>query len=887
MRGTRRKFFLAVIILLSLPLLVFAQSSKNVLLLHSYHQGFKWTDEQNDSIVNELSTGSSPIKYYIEYMGTKWVYDKDYLDLLPELYRLKFKAISFDLVVATDDDAFTFLLQYREGIFGDIPVVFCGVNWFDKKRIEGLTGYTGVNEDADIALNVDLMLRLHPQVKNIYLIVDGTTTGRLVRRKIEDIIPVYRERVSLHILDNFDVSQLVDKVSQLSDDSLVFLTLFQKDSSGRFVEPSEIARQLSTHSPVPVYALWDFYLGYGVVGGMMTSGTAQGRSAGKLGLRILQGASADTLPVILASPNCYRFDYLQLKRFGIKTSLLPTDSRLINEPSSFYTFSKKFVWLLTIGSFLIALAIVILAVNIHRRSRAERALWESDKKYHALVDNLRVGVYRNIADTDGTMLQANPAMVNIYGYASLEEFKGVYSQDLYQDPKKRQQFLAELGRNGFVKDRELPMKKKDGTPIWVLSNATAVFDEKGTIKWVDGVNEDITERKNLEEQLRQAQKMEAIGTLAGGVAHDFNNILTAIIGFGSLLKVKVGDDENFLEYLNPILVSAEKAAHLTKSLLAFSRRQVINLKAVDINEIVEGMNKLLRRIVREDIQLHIVRHADCLMALADRGQMEQVLMNLVANARDAMPTGGQLYIETDCLQLDTELLVRHEVMHPGSYVVLTVSDTGSGIDEATKDKIFEPFFSTKSIGKGTGLGLSIVYGIVKQHNGSISVYSEPGKGAIFTVYLPLVDEDRNQPEAIPRQVPVEGGSETILLGEDNDGVRHLAEEILTLAGYTVISAVDGEDVLEKFNRNSDKIDLLLLDVVMPKKNGKEVFDAVNVLRPDMKVLFMSGYTANIIHEQGILNEGVNFIAKPLSPDGILLKVREVLSQQKAKLRRQE
>lgn len=518
-----------------------------------------------------------------------------------------------------------------------------------------------------------------------------------------------------------------------------------------------------------------------------------------------------------------------------------------------------------------------LCADITDRKHAEDSLRKSEEKYHTLVDNLSVGVYRTTGGAEGNFLQANPAMMKIFGYDLFDEFVKVPVLSLYQDPADRRSFIDELTRVGYIKDRELAMRRKDGSPIWILCSANAMFDENREIKWIDGVNEDITERKQLEIQLRQAQKMEAIGTLAGGVAHDFNNILTAIIGYGNLLKMKIEEDQSLRYYLDPILSSAEKAAQLTQSLLAFSRKQIIRLQPVSLNEIVDGMGKLLLRVIGEDIELQIEQHDGVLLVLADRSQIEQVILNLVTNARDAMPEGGAISIETDRIMLTKELLVKHEFMRPGDYAVISVSDTGIGMDEDTRSRIFEPFFSTKTVGKGTGLGLSIVYGIVKQHNGDISVYSELGKGTSFRIYLPLAEEGALRGDGYIVESPAVGGTETILIGEDNDDVRRLAKDILTYGGYTVILARDGEDALAKFRENADRIDMLLLDVVMPKKNGKEVYDEVTQQKPGVKVLFMSGYTANIIHKKGVLEEGLNFIPKPLSPDRLLRKVRTVLS----------
>lgn len=864
------------LLVLSAP--AFAQTTKHVLILNSYHQGYKWTDEETQGVVAAIGASGKQVKIYVEYMGTKWAFDRQYFDKLQEIYRLKYRTVHFDLIVATDNDAFNFLVAHRDALFGKVPVVFCGVNWFDPEMLKGRSFYTGVNEDADIALNFDLMLRLHPNVKNIYMVVDLTTTGQIVHQKIRVILPRYRDRVKIHILDDLEMPQILDKVAQLSDDSLVFLTIYQQDKTGAFFEFSDIASLLSKHSRVPVYGLWDFYLGFGIVGGMLTSGRAQGQSAGDLAVRILQGESPDAIPVIMQSPNRYMFDYQQLQRFGIKSENLPPHSLVINEPPSFYAINKGFVWAVVVGSIVGTIVILTLAFTIHQKTRAEKALRESEEKYHTLVDNLSIGVYRNTGGPDGRFLQANPAMVKIFGYDSLDEFMQVKVSDLYQDPGDRKLFMEELTRNGFVKNRELPMKKKDGTPIWIVCNANAMFDENRHVKWTDGVNEDVTERKHLEVQLRQAQKMEAIGTLAGGVAHDFNNILTAIIGYGNLLKMKVSEDQSLQYYIEPILNSAEKAAQLTQSLLAFSRKQIISLKPVSLNDIVEGMGKLLLRVIGEDIELQVEQRDGKLMVLADRSQVEQVILNLVTNARDAMPEGGSLSIETDSIKLTKELLVKHEFMRPGDYAVISVSDTGVGMDEETQSRIFEPFFSTKSVGKGTGLGLAIVYGIIKQHNGDISVYSERGKGTTFKIYLPLAEQDAQGGEIAEVCLPAVGGTETILIGEDNDEVRRLAKDILVYGGYTVILARDGEDALAKFRENANRIDLLLLDVVMPKKNGKEVYDEVRRMRPSVKVLFMSGYTANIIHKKGVLEQGLNFIPKPLSPDRLLRKVREVLAE---------
>lgn len=522
----------------------------------------------------------------------------------------------------------------------------------------------------------------------------------------------------------------------------------------------------------------------------------------------------------------------------------------------------------------------LLQANSEMRAIIQ-ALRQSEEKYRTLVENVPIGVYRNTAGPHGRFLQANRAMVKIFGYDSIDEFMKIQVSDLYQDPEERKLFVEEISRNGFVKDRELLLRKRDGTPIWVSVTANVECDDKGNNKWIDGVLEDITLKRRLEEQLRQSQKMEAIGTLAGGIAHDFNNILTAIIGYAGLLKTGVSEDDLLREYVDEMMVSCERASLLTRSLLAFSRKQVMSPKPVDLNKVIKKVEALLIRVIGEDIELRtILAHGD-LVVMADAGQIEQVLMNLAANARSAMPDGGILSIGTEALELDDAFTKAHGYGIPGLYALVSVTDTGHGMDEKTKERIFEPFFTTREVGKGTGLGLAMVYGIIKQHEGYITTYSELGRGTTFKIYLPLIQAEAEVTGPVMPAATTSGppkGSETVLLAEDDSEVRKITRNILEGSGYRVIEAVDGEDAINKFLLNKDEIQLLIFDVIMPQKSGKEAYEEVKRIAPGVKALFTSGYTADIIHRKGVLEEGINFIPKPVAPDILLKKMREVLDQ---------
>lgn len=383
------------------------------------------------------------------------------------------------------------------------------------------------------------------------------------------------------------------------------------------------------------------------------------------------------------------------------------------------------------------------------------------------------------------------------------------------------------------------------------------------------------EKEQLAEELRHAQKMEAIGTLAGGVAHDFNNILTAIVGFGTLLQRSLNKDNPYQIYVDQILNAADRATTLVKRLLAFGRKQVITPFPTDLNGIIQSIEKLLARLVSEDVEFKVSLFQEPLVCHVDSGQIDQILMNLVTNARDAMPAGGRLTLTTDATVLDENSFGSLEQCRPGRYAVLTISDTGFGMDQETKERIFDPFFTTKEVGKGTGLGLSMVYGIVRQHEGFVTVDSEPGTGTTFRIYLPIVALSARVEEEAP-PVVTKGNRETVLLAEDDKAVRKLSRHVLERNGYEVIEATDGNDAVKKFTEAAGKIDLVLLDVVMPGKNGQVAYAEMKRIQPAVKALFISGYTKDIIGSKGFLAEDINFIAKPVKPDQLIARVQEVL-----------
>ena len=514
-----------------------------------------------------------------------------------------------------------------------------------------------------------------------------------------------------------------------------------------------------------------------------------------------------------------------------------------------------------------------IATDITDRKKAEDALKTNEEKFRLLFTGQRDAIVLVDAETK-RIVDVNDSALHLYGYSRQEILK-LCGPDISADPEASTAAINEIAE---ITDKDIHYytrlhKKKDGTVFPVeISSGHFILHDKSI---VSAMIRDITERKELEEQLRQAQKMEAVGQLAGGVAHDFNNILGAIMNYGYLLKNKLDNDEHTRMVFH-ILESTEKAAKLTSNLLAFSRKQMLQITLVNLNEIIERVENLMTRIIGEQIKIKTILAKKAPIIMADSTQIEQVLTNIITNAGDAMPEGGVLTVETEYIQIDDAYIRMHGYGKAGKYAVVSISDTGIGMDKTIRDQIFEPFFTTKEVGKGTGLGLSMSYGIIKQHNGYINVYSEKEQGTTIKIYLPLIGGEAEEQRSAVSDTKIKG-TETVLLAEDNAELRIGTKQILEASGYKVIEAVDGEDAIGKFKENIDSIGLLLFDVVMPEKSGKKAYDEIRKVSPDIKVLFMSGYSEGSILKNEVLKEGLNFISKPVAPNVLLKKIIEVLN----------
>ncbi|MDO9566111.1 MAG: PAS domain S-box protein [Candidatus Desulfaltia sp.] len=531
--------------------------------------------------------------------------------------------------------------------------------------------------------------------------------------------------------------------------------------------------------------------------------------------------------------------------------------------------------------------IIAIIRDITVSMEAKEALRESEERYRVVLETSPDPIVAY--DTKARVTYLNPAFTKVFGW-TLEELLGKKMGYIPENKKiEILNIVDKIKRGETFSGVETCCYNKEGMLVDVSISAAIWRDNYGEPHRVVLVLRDITRRRNMEEQLRQSQKMEAIGTLAGGIAHDFNNLLTVIMGNAELALMHVIKDKSLRKEIEEIKNAGERAASLTQQLLAFSRKQVIKLEVLNLNKVVNETKKMLKRIITEDIELITVLEPELWKIRADSGQINQVIMNLVVNAKDAMsncadsetgrPQGGKLTVETANADLDMNYFREHAITGmPGPYVMLAISDTGIGIDKKTLEHIFEPFFTTKDVGKGTGLGLSTVYGIVKQNNGFVWVYSEPGKGTTFKVYLPKMEGDVEAKEKEQTCVKNLGSSETVLIVEDHEDLRKFSQSVLQMYGYKILEAENGEDALRICEEYEGQIDLMVTDMVMPKMGGKEAADKMQSLYPQIKVLYMSGYTDQAIIHHGVLEPGLNFLEKPFTPEDLARKVRQVLNQ---------
>lgn len=1122
-----------------------------VLILDSYHQGEAWSDNEITGIRQIFAQGAPEAELMIERLDAKRHPKLEHISLFKEMLRENYghRDHKPNLLMVLDNPALNFLLAARNELFPGIPAVFAGINDFRPELILGQEGITGVAEVQDMAGTVALALSLHPRTEKILAIHDHTTSGLAVKQDMMPVVEQFKGRVQIDFTPDMTMEELRETLRKLPANSVAIILSFVTDTQGKTFSRKESTELITSAGHVPVYAMHETRMGFGIEGGYLLSGEEHGRQAAELALRVLRGENPAGIPVVLSRSRPI-FDFRELQRFDISESRLPEGSTVLFKPVSYYqqylwwiwgtlvffslesglifylvvqrkrsrsaeaslrqseakfrqlseTITEVFwigstdyrrvhyispayealwgrpasellqdglVWLESIldedrESILSTIpnedfdwrhelrfpdyrirrpdesirwisarahpirtsegfvtAVAGIAEDITERKLAEEALRESEAQLRQIIDLVPHMIF--VKDWEGRFLLANQAVAKGC-HASVSDLAGKRHADFHpnqeelrrmsQDDREviekgetkfiqEETYTSALGRLRYLQTTKVPFRTFGDKTRAVLSVAVDITERKraeesllrlqtqltnalemahighwvydvandlftfndqfykiyrtsaqemggytmrsaayasrfvhpedmhlveeevrkaretsdpcynrklehrilyadGAAGYVSvrffivkdalgqtittyGVNQDITELKRAEEereilqaQLNQAQKMESVGRLAGGVAHDFNNMLGIILGHAELALDDISPAEQAYSDLQEILRAAQRSADLVRQLLAFARRQTISPTVLDINETVGSMIKMVRRLIGEDIDLLWNPGVDVWPVKIDATQIDQILANLCVNARDAISGVGTVVIETDNVTLDDAYCAWHAGALSGDYVLIGIRDDGCGMEKEVLDKLFEPFFTTKEVGKGTGLGLATVYGIVKQNKGFIDVQSEPGRGTTFRIYLPRADVLAAEELPHPQQDGLLHGTETILLVEDEKAIMELAKAILQRRGYEVLAARNPAEALKLAQDFPGRIHLLITDVVMPGMNGKELADTLGTLKDGFRILFISGYSDDIIAQHGVLAEGIDLLQKPFAVKALAEKVRKVL-----------
>jgi len=879
-----RVLLMAVVVsmasIVSFPACAEDDSQKNVLVLNSYHQGYKWTDDITRGIRSTLAEAYPGANVYIEFMDTKRHFSDWYLEKLFEIYEFRYRNVSLDVIISSDDNAFNFLLQNRDELFPGVPIVFCGVNYFDLPDDVKTKGITGVNESADIGKGVELVLSLHPGTKKIYFINDTTTTGNKVHGELLKVIDRFRNDAAFVIIEEMNMADVRDLVAHLHEGEIIFYALFLKDGMGQFYEYDESVSLIADTAAVPMYGTWDFSLGYGIVGGMLTSGYFQGETAARLALRILRGENVDDIPIVAESPNRYMFDYRQVKRFNIPLPRLPAGSIFINKPVTFYSRYRYYVWGAVAAFVVLYLIIALLGVVILTRRHGEAVLLREKERFRIMVESLPVGVA--IIGEDGVMKYVNQTCTRLLGYtiADIPDldtwFERAYPDPAYREKVKTAWYRSKTGDvlkiGGKAAQKSFAVTCRDGTN-------KEIYFRRVTLEGGDkfAVLDDLSNIRAMEERLALAKRMEAIGTLAGGIAHGFNNLLMGIQGNASLALMESPSDSPLADKLKEIERSVREGAALTRQLLGFAQTGKYDVKPTDINALISYNVSVFSR-TKKEVEISEDYDPELWMADVDRVQMEQVILNLFVNAWRAMPQGGTLFIQTANEVLGADRVAPFDLA-PGRYIKISIADTGMGMDDETREQIFNPFFTTKEWrGQDAGLGMASVYGIVKNHGGFVDVFSERGVGNKFEIFLPVSQASAVVDESYDSDV--ETGNETILIVDDEEAIADIMQKMLERLGYRTIVAREGKKAIDIYRTRADDIDGVVLDMIMPGMSGKEVYERLHTINPDLPVVLISGYSEDQVAAE-ILTTGGAFIQKPVTIHELSHAVRTVLQAKHA------
>ncbi len=874
---------LCTIVTISLPTLGASETQKpiahQVLILNSYHDGFGWTDDQMKGISDTFHALAPTVSLYVEYLDMSRRAETGAQTAFTEYLRQRYSAKNLDLIITTDDGAIEYLIDVHPELIRTLPVVLSGVGTEYLNHIPPDLQFTGVVDAVNYLDMLDFALRLKPLAKAIHVFGNESLTIHSGPRSAQTYLATLDYKVPIKLYLDLSLEEIAEKSASLPQDDIVLSLAVAVDANGQIHPYDTVKGVVARNSPAMPYFFWSTGLEEGrQVGGTMVDPMMQGKTAARFALQILDGELARNIPVLMETPTVTRFHYPLLQRHGIPESALPEGSEIVQRPSDFYQENKTLIWITVTVFSVMAFLIFSLIFNINRRKRAEQTRTSAQEHLAITFDSIDHGIaifdeQLNLVIWNKRFADLDFEPTNLYLGMSLEQFlrseheAGIVEVDTPETSVTRK--IADIKAGHMV--LKGIMKLPDDRTIDVHRH----YLHGGGIAIL---NTDVTEREIAENAYRQSLKLQAVGQLTGGIAHDFNNLLMVIMGSLELLdSAKLGSEDS--ELVISAVRAAERGASLTQHLLAFSRRQPLAPTAIDANALLGNIEELLRRTIEENIDFEFVRSGGLWLCEADLPQLENAILNLVINSRDAMQNGGKLTIETANAHLDVSYTSRHEELEPGQYVVISISDTGHGIPKEKLDQVIEPFYTTKEVGKGSGLGLSMVFGFTKQSNGHLAIYSEPDYGTTVRIYLPRSHDDARDDPTHP-VIPASIGEESILVVEDELDVRNVVVSFVKSLGYTALEAPNGLVALDILNSTA-KIDLILTDVVLPLGlGGRELAEKAAAIRPEIKILYMSGYTENAIVHHGRLDPKIEMIQKPFSRDTLSGKLYKMLNPTK-------